>query len=100
MKIAGYFLLTALVLTLSSCGGWLGNQEDGYMMACEKNMSLRLEPYGKEESAEDVCACSLEKVKEKWSYNEFLEKVDDPEVIKIMQDCILDITGIDESKAE
>ncbi len=100
MKALLYITTILCAISLSSCGGWLKNQEEGYMMACEKNMASRLEFYGQAEKAKDVCACSLNKVKEKWTYDEFLDKVEDPEVIQIMQDCIKSVTGIDETQSE
>ncbi len=66
------------------------------MNECEKSIKRGFESSGGEPPSDtyihDVCACSFEKVKEKWSYTEFIElSSEETGLLDIMEKCEEDL---------
>ena len=87
-------MIIGLALSMSACTGWYGNQEESYMQACEETLGKQMHSENKK-TITAICTCSLDKVKEKWSHDEFTQKAGSSEMKDIMDKCIEKHTAAD-----
>jgi hypothetical protein len=82
--------LLIVALFLQSCG-WTDSQEVEFMKHCEDGM-VRGIAHGNNgmvdrEAVHRICSCAFERVKEKWSYTEFIEMQDNAPFIEMLEQC-------------
>ena len=68
---------TILALTFSSCSDWSEGQEDNFMQECEKGLKTRsgLDMSSiSDDQVKAYCTCAFEKVKEAFTYDEYLNE--------------------------
>jgi hypothetical protein len=98
-----YLGILALPLLLASCGiessdvgeyletGWSPNQEEGYKTQCVGGFTKSDNSAEHVALGESFCDCNLEKIKTKWSYEEFKKIQNSKEVIAEMEACAVEL---------
>ena len=91
MKTFYVGICASALLLLTSCGGWVDTQEEEFMKQCEKNFTQGFESTAGFEvdqaKVKEVCSCSLEKIKEKFSFIEATSEDNQKEIESIMAEC-------------
>ena len=76
--------------SLFSCSGWLDNQEEEFLESCKSAFKGNYFKKGSDinpDIIDKACHCCLNKIKEDYTFNQFIEKQDSKEIQKIYDSC-------------